>query len=608
MSWAGGNSLTLSANRHIAVLDGVTIANIGSGNLVLRADDTGSGAGRVTFNGTGKVDFSASTGTVSIFYNPTWFNVPVFCEGPCAPAPVRLVVPIAVNYTSKMVTNAVVPNQLTAYMLVNDIEHLQYVQNALSGTYGLGKDIDASATATWNSGAGFIPLGTFSGLLDGQGHTITGLHIKGSNSDVGLFGRIAASGEVRRLGLVNASVSGSIGYEGGLAAANEGVIDQVFVTGTVSTAAVNTTVGGLVGINIQGGLISRSYSMAAVSGGPGSSVGGFAGWNNGRISESYSTGSPFVAVLTPTALITNSLVLTASAAQAGLPAGFSTAVWGQSSTFNGGFPYLLWQLPTAPSATTLTGGPLAQPPVTLYYVANPTTTVYGSSLPPFTGTVSGFVNGDTLATATTGALSFTTLATSSSNVGSYAITGSGLTAIGNYVFSQAPANSIALTISPATLVITANNATKVAGQPDPKFTATYSGFVLGQTSDVVSGLTFTTTTSSLPGTYPIVPRGAIAPNYNIVYGRDGVLTITWSGQAAAAAAAADASGVLSILWGRIWTGLVSHIPWLLPPAPTPSTPDWSRLQLSTTTVPLTTTPPTPIGVLNQQVLGIPPLS
>jgi hypothetical protein len=76
--------------------------------------------------------------------------------------------------------------------------------------------------------------------------------------------------------------------------------------------------------------------MAAVSGGSGSSLGGFAGWNNGTISESYSTGSPFVAVVTPTALITNSLVLTPSAAQAGLPAGLSTAVWGHSSTFNGG--------------------------------------------------------------------------------------------------------------------------------------------------------------------------------------------------------------------------------------------------------------------------------
>jgi filamentous hemagglutinin family protein len=566
VSWAGGNTLTLSALRHIAVADGVTIANTGTGNLVMRADDTGSGTGRVTFNGTGKVDFAASTGSVSIFYNPTWFRVPIFCEDSCAgaaPAPaVPRVLPIPVGYTSKVVTNAGVPNQLTAYMLVNDIDHLLYIHNSLSGTYALGRDIDASATASWNGGAGFVPIGTFSGLLDGQGHTITGLHIKGSNSDVGLFGRIAASGEVRRLGLVNVSVSGSIGYQGGLAAANEGIIDQVFVTGTVSTDAINTTVGGLVGINIQGGLISRSYSMASVSGGPGSSVGGFAGWNNGTISESYSTGSPFVAVVTPTALITNSLVLTASAAQAGLPAGFSTAVWGQSSTFNGGFPYLLWQLPTAPSATTLTGGPLTQPPVTLFYVANPATTVYGSLLPPLTGTVTGFVNGDTLATATTGTLTFTTLATSSSDVGSYAITGSGLTAIGNYVFSQAPANSIALTISPASLVITANNATRTVGQSNPPFTATIAGLVLGQTPSIVSGLTFTTpaTTTSLPGTYPIVPGGASAPNYQVVYGKDGVLTISRSGQVAAAAAA-DTSGVLSIFLESIRTGLLSQIPW-----------------------------------------------
>ena len=67
--------------------------------------------------------------------------------------------------------------------------------------------------------------------------------------------------------------------------------------------------------------------------------------------------------------------------------------------------------------------------------------------------VSGFVNGQTLATATTGTLAFNTLATGASNVGNYLITGSGLTANnGNYTFTQAAANATALTISPASLI------------------------------------------------------------------------------------------------------------------------------------------------------------
>ena len=57
------------------------------------------------------------------------------------------------------------------------------------------------------------------------------------------------------------------------------------------------------------------------------------------------------------------------------------------------------------------------------------------------------VNGDTLATAATGTLSFTSPATAASNVGSYAITGSGLTANnGNYVFVQAAGNATALAL------------------------------------------------------------------------------------------------------------------------------------------------------------------
>lgn len=81
--WNSGNTLTLSAYRQVTVNDGVTIANTGAGSLVLRADNTGTGIGIVTFNGTGKADFSASTGLVSIFSNPGGniavlanFNVP----------------------------------------------------------------------------------------------------------------------------------------------------------------------------------------------------------------------------------------------------------------------------------------------------------------------------------------------------------------------------------------------------------------------------------------------------------------------------------------------------------------------------------------------------
>jgi hypothetical protein len=86
-------------------------------------------------------------------------------------------------------------------------------------------------------------------------------------------------------------------------------------------------------------------------------------------------------------------------------------------------------------------------PATLSYVANPASRNVGQPNPAFSGTVIGFVNGQTQSSATTGTLEFTSPATVSSPAGRYAIDGSGLTAnFGNYVFVQASSSLTALTI------------------------------------------------------------------------------------------------------------------------------------------------------------------
>ncbi|MBI2312471.1 MAG: filamentous hemagglutinin N-terminal domain-containing protein [Betaproteobacteria bacterium] len=93
-------------------------------------------------------------------------------------------------------------------------------------------------------------------------------------------------------------------------------------------------------------------------------------------------------------------------------------------------------------------------PATLTYVANAASRERGDPNPAFSGNVMGFVNNpnlgiaDTQANATSGILAFTSPATQSSLEGQYAINGSGLTANnGNYVFSQAPGNATALTVT-----------------------------------------------------------------------------------------------------------------------------------------------------------------
>ena len=82
-------------------------------------------------------------------------------------------------------------------------------------------------------------------------------------------------------------------------------------------------------------------------------------------------------------------------------------------------------------------------------------------------------------------------------------------------------------MNPAPLAISADNKTRLPNTANPPFTATYTGFKLGETPAVLTGtLVFdTTATQSSPtGSYPIVPSGQISTNYAITY-FNGTLTV-----------------------------------------------------------------------------------
>ena len=120
------------------------------------------------------------------------------------------------------------------------------------------------------------------------------------------------------------------------------------------------------------------------------------------------------------------------------------------SAANGSIPVYGYQLASA----TASGNIGTITPATLTYTSNAGSRTYGANNPVFSGTVTGFVNGQSRESASTGSAAFTSPATATSNVGGYAINGSGLAANnGNYVFSQAEANSSALTINPASAVL-----------------------------------------------------------------------------------------------------------------------------------------------------------
>jgi uncharacterized repeat protein (TIGR02543 family) len=91
--------------------------------------------------------------------------------------------------------------------------------------------------------------------------------------------------------------------------------------------------------------------------------------------------------------------------------------------------------------------------------------------------------------------------------------------------------SMTVTVSKPTIAITASSHTVAFGGSVPTITPSYSGFVNGEDSSVVSGLTCSTsyTTTTSVGTTTSTCSGAIASNYSFSY-TSGVITISQGGQ------------------------------------------------------------------------------
>jgi hypothetical protein len=196
---------------------------------------------------------------------------------------------------SAVVIAAACATYAQAGIIIADIAGLQSITNDLSADYILANNIDASITGTWNSGAGFIPIGNssapFTGSFDGQGHTITGLTMKNNLQLSGLFGEIGSTGRVSNIALVNAhvtnqSLDASQTYVGALAAQNKGTVSNASVSGGNTFGTNPHSLGQLVGYNT--GTITESHSSGTLTT-HNNTVGGLVGYNNGQISLSYST-------------------------------------------------------------------------------------------------------------------------------------------------------------------------------------------------------------------------------------------------------------------------------------------------------------------------------
>lgn len=293
------------------------------------------------------------------------------------------------------------------YILATSIAQLAAnIAASPKGYHALVNDYDAAADSSYMQAP--IQT-VFRGTFEGLGNTVSNLGYFGSHDQqVGFFATIERKGTVRNLRLRNInlwSVQNFFSMVGGIAGYSSGHITQCSVTGKIRgdfritgggivglnygdvdnswadvevAGAVLGEVGGLIGNShghvsnvyatgrvitgdksYAGGLIgyfigkklSAAYSTGRVSAGAESNVGGFVGINQVQFSDGKVANTYWDVVQSQTSRATGPGASagitgrTTDELRAGLPKGFSPALWGQKANTNNGLPYLLTTRP-----------------------------------------------------------------------------------------------------------------------------------------------------------------------------------------------------------------------------------------------------------------------
>lgn len=158
-------------------------------------------------------------------------------------------------------------------------------------------DINITLTADIDlKGIDWTPIGkddnkAYTGTFDGNGKTITGLTVTGSDQYAGLFGYINSGGKVMNVVLEDVQITSdnSSGSVGGVAGNSWGTIENCSVSGSVSGSGNTGCAGGVVGYQI-GGFLTGCSSSATVN--AGNAAGGVAGLTDSgaTLTACYATG------------------------------------------------------------------------------------------------------------------------------------------------------------------------------------------------------------------------------------------------------------------------------------------------------------------------------
>ena len=171
-----------------------------------------------------------------------------------------------------------------------------YAQANPTANLLLAKDITLPLAEGENSN--WTSVGTettpYTGTVNGNGHSITGMTINQTTNNAGFIGYLGENGAVKNLTLKDVSVTTTGNYAGGLVGYSLSVIENCAVEGGTISASKGQTggiVGRAVGKSSAPALIVACHNTAAVSGKV--SVGGIIGsaWDYSRVIACYNSGS-----------------------------------------------------------------------------------------------------------------------------------------------------------------------------------------------------------------------------------------------------------------------------------------------------------------------------
>jgi hypothetical protein len=391
LGWASAFGLTLDAYHSITVDKAVSVN--GTGALTLTTNDGGTG-GMLSFGKKGHVTFLSTANSLTIngaaftlvadtttladdiASNPSG-NYALASDYNAWSNPSYVTTTFNGNFQGlgHTITNLTITSSSTYAGLFAEV--------GSGGSIANIKLLNVMFTLSPAAQSGAL-VGMNEGLVEGV--SVSGHIVAGGSAEIGGLvgvndgGSIIDSGSSAHIQTNNHESDVDSSTLGGLVGYNSGVIENSYASSVIKSRGHDLD-GGLVGSNF-GGVVTNCYATGNVTAGGRAAVGGLAGTNasgggpGGTITDSYSTGSviagsnAFVGGLVgeegtanpdsssywdaTTSGITSPSQgagnisnepgitgLSTSQLQAGLPAGFSSTIWGENSSINGGLPYLL---------------------------------------------------------------------------------------------------------------------------------------------------------------------------------------------------------------------------------------------------------------------------